>query len=187
MNEIVKLSQVEEKLISVRGHPALLDFDVAALYGVETKHVNQAVRNNPDKFPKGYIIELGHDERRKLVKNFDRFGIRHSSATTKAFTERGLYMLSTILKSPQATQTAIAIIETFTKIRELSRALVELSQTKEKSKQQSLMEKSGEMMTDILGEGMKTTDTETSFEINFAVMKLKHTVKRKPENENGVF
>ena len=88
-------------------------------------------------------------------------------------------MLATILKSPQATQTTLAIVETFAKIRELSRTVAELSQSPEEFKQKTLMQKGGDIIADILGEGMQVTDTETSIEINFAVMKFKHTVKQK--------
>ena len=97
----------------------------------------------------------------------------------KAFTEKGLYMLATILKSPQATQTTIAIIEVFSKIRELSRNIKELTTVKDKSHQQSLMQRSGEIIAKILDDDLQTTDTETSIEINFAVLKFKHTIKKK--------
>lgn len=88
-------------------------------------------------------------------------------------------MIATILKSPIATRTTIAIIETFTKVRELTEAVKELSTNPEKERQNKLMERSGEIMADILGDDLQTTDTETTFEINFAVMKFKHTIKRK--------
>src|SRR3990172_13275566 len=97
----------------------------------------------------------------------------------KAFTEKGLYMLATILKSPQATQTTIAIIEVFSKIRELSRNIKELTTVKDKSHQQSLMQRSGEIIAKILDDDLQTTDTETSIEINVAVLKFKHTIKKK--------
>jgi hypothetical protein len=96
----------------------------------------------------------------------------------KAFTEKGLYMLATILKSPRATQTTIAIVETFAKIRELSRTVAELAETSEEGKKKSLMQKSGEIIADMLGEEMTTTDTETSLELNLALLKVKHTVKK---------
>ena len=88
-------------------------------------------------------------------------------------------MLATILKSPQATQTTIDIVETFTKIRELSRTVSELSETREERKQKSLMQRSGEIISEVLGDDLQVTDTETSLEINFALMKFKHTVKQK--------
>lgn len=62
MGEIVKYEQVKDKVIILRGEPVLLDADVASLYGVETRVVNQAVRNNPDKFPNGYLFKLDNQE-----------------------------------------------------------------------------------------------------------------------------
>jgi len=180
MEEVVRFNQVEEKILTIRNQNVILDSDVAVLYGVETKEINQAVRNNPDKFPQGYLIETMREEKKELVKNFDRFNkLKHSTVLPTAFTEKGLYMLATILKSPQATQTTIAIVEIFAKIRELSRTIAELSEAPEAPKQKSLMQKSGEIIADILGDDMQVTDTETSIEINFALMKFKHTVKQK--------
>jgi len=158
----------------------LLDCDVASLYGVETKEVNRAVKNNPDKFPDGYIIIVNKNEKDELVKNFHQFNsLKHSSAPIKAFTEKGLYMLATILKSPQATETTVAIIETFTKIRELKRTVGELGKKRTEEEKKPLMQKSGEIISDILGDSLNISETETSFEINLAVMNIKHTVKRK--------
>jgi hypothetical protein len=95
------------------------------------------------------------------------------------FTEKGLYMLATILKSPRATQTTIAIVEAFAKIRELSRAISQLSETEDEPTQKSLLQKSGEILTDFLGDGFEATDAETSFELNLALMKFKRTVRQK--------
>jgi len=179
MEKIVRFNQVEEKILTIRNQNVILDSDVATLYGVETMRINEAVKNNPDKFPKGYIIELSKEEKQEVIENFDNPKIKFSPTLPKAFTEKGLYMLATILKSPQATQTTIDIVETFAKIRELSRTVAELSETQEDPKQKSLMQKSGEIIADILGDDMQVTDTETSIEINFALMKFKHTVKQK--------
>ena len=87
-------------------------------------------------------------------------------------------MMATILKSRQATEATFAIIETFSKIRELSRSIKELSVIQDKAEQKSLMQKSGELITEILDEDLQTSDTETSIELNFAVLKFKHTVKK---------
>ena len=73
MSEIISYSQVEEKILNIRGQNVLLDRDVADLYDVTTKEVNQAVKNNPSKFPDGYIIKLNSQEKNELVKNFDQF------------------------------------------------------------------------------------------------------------------
>ncbi|MDR3140616.1 MAG: hypothetical protein LBU37_02645 [Tannerellaceae bacterium] len=88
-------------------------------------------------------------------------------------------MLATILKGAKATQTTIAIVETFSKIRELARTVSELSESPEESRQKALIQKSGGVIADILGNDMQVTDTETSIEINFALMKFKHTIKQK--------
>ena len=177
--EIIKIEQVEEKIIILRGVRVIIDADVAALYGVETKEINQAVKNNPKKFPKGYVF-TATDEENELVKNFDRFtNLKHSSAPFKAFTEKGLYMLATILKSDRATDTTIAIIEAFAKLRELARTVSELTQTSEPQSQKSLMEKGGDIISDIIGDNLDVSETESEFELNFAVVKLKHRVKRK--------
>ena len=179
MNELIKISDIEASIIELRNQRVLLDSDVARLYGVETREVNQAIKNNPDKFPEGYIIELTKDEKKEVVKNFDNPNVKFSPRLPKAFTEKGLYMLATILKSPTATQTTIAIVETFAKMRELSRTVGELASASDEFSQKSLMQQSGEILADLLDDGMHATDTETTIELNFAVLKLKHTVKRK--------
>ncbi len=99
--QVIREQEIEACLIELRGQKVLLDRDVAILYGVETKRVNEAVRNNPDKFPEGYLVSLQVSEKQELVENFDRFKtLKHATMEPKAFTEKGLYMLATVLKSP---------------------------------------------------------------------------------------
>ena len=88
-------------------------------------------------------------------------------------------MLATILKSQRAAQTTIAIVEAFAKIRELTRAVAQLSETNDEPTQKSLMQKSGELISDILGDNLEVTDAETTWEVNLALMKFKRTVKQK--------
>jgi hypothetical protein len=180
MSDIVKFENLQDRIIEIRGHQVLLDADVAEIYGVETRDINKAVANNPEKFPAGYVVELSKQEKDELVENFHRFNkLKHSTVNPKAFPEKGLYMLATILKSPQAVQATLAIIETFSRIRELSRNIKTLSNIKDKAGQKPLMQKSGEIIAEILDDDLKTTDTETSIELNFAVLKFKHTIKKK--------
>ena len=180
MTDRVRFENLKELIIELRGQSILLDSDVAEIYGVETRDINKAVANNPDKFPAGYIIELSKSEKTELVENFHRFDkLKHSTVNPKAFAEKGLYMLATILKSPQATQATISIVETFSKIRELSRSIKELSMVQDKADQKSLMQKSGELIAEIFDDDLQTSDTETSIELNFAVLKFKHTIKKK--------
>ena len=85
---------IEEKILTIRNERVILDCDVASLYGVPTKEINQAVRNNPEKFPKGYIFQTTDDEKSEVVKKFDHLGkLKFSPVNPTAFTERGLYML----------------------------------------------------------------------------------------------
>ena len=179
--DIIKFSKVEEKIIIIRNTPVILDSDVAELYGVQTKEVNQAVKNNPDKFPKEYVIELKSSEFYDVRSKFLTANLEKTRTLPKAFGEKGLYMLATILKSPQATQTTIAIVETFAKIRELSRTVSKLSEATEDFQKKTLMQQGGEIMAELLGDDLKTTDTETCLELNFALFKVKHTIRRKSE------
>ena len=118
MNEIIKFEEVEKRVFVIREQHVLLDRDVAELYGVETREINQAVKNNPDTFPEGYIIAPNSEEWDNLKSKILISSWGGSRRIPSAFTEKGLYMLATILKSPTATQTTLAIVETFAKIRE---------------------------------------------------------------------
>ena len=104
--------------------------------------------------------------------------------STKVFTERGLYMLATILKGERARDTTFAIIETFARVRELKRELLDLHKETDKSKQASKMQHFGEVLTDMVMPDLQTSETESTLEINFFIGKLKHTVKR-VRKENG--
>lgn len=181
--KMISFEDVRGKIVEVRGQKVILDYAVAELYGVETREINQAVRNNPRKFPKGWMFELDGQEsavlRSKILMLKSESGSgKHSKHNYKAFTERGLYMLATILKGEQATDTTIAIIDAFAKLRELSRTISEMTQNPDKYQQKTLMQKSGEMMETLFGDALSTSETETEIELNFAVLKLKHTVKR---------
>jgi len=190
---MLNLAIIEEKLLEIRNKKVLLDRDVAHLYGIETKRVNEAVKNNPEKFPEGYVIYLDEEEtdflRSKFstletgnepVEIFDRFQkLKHSTVRPKAFTDKGLYMLATILKSPKATETTIAIIETYSKLKQFSKAIQSISINQNENSKQDLMKKGNDLLSEILEDELPIDETETSIEFNFALMKLKHTVKRK--------
>ena len=181
--EAIDFSDIEKAIVTVKGQNVIIDSDVARIYGVETREVNQAIKNNPDKFPVGYIVEADKDE---LIKNFDKSkNIKNYPGTPKAFTEKGLYMLATILKSPKATAAAIAIIEAFAKLRELSRSIAKLADEKEKPQQQSLMQRSGDIFSELIATDLPVSGTETTFEINFAVMKFRHTIKKEKKERKS--
>lgn len=169
------IAKTESKIIVIRDIQVILDRDVAELYGVETKEVNKAVRNNPDKFPDGYIIELTNNEKEEVVKNFHHLSnLKYSHATTKAFTEKGLYMLATILKSPLATEVTIAIIETFSKAREVSRAIAKVNDDAEKG----IMPKEEEqgkiqnLMGEVLADNLPLKMRKMAFSLNLGFLKV---------------
>ena len=179
MSEIVKFEDLEDRIIEIRDQKVLLDVHVAEIYGVETKRINEAVKNNPDKFPSGYIIELDKTEWDGLKSKFSTSIKGGKVKLPTAFPEKGLYMLATILKSHQAVKATLAIIEAFSKMRKLSSNIKALSNVKDKGVQQALMRKSGEIIVELLDDDLETSETETSIELNFAVLKFKHTIKKK--------
>ena len=185
MNEVadapsaVAYSDVQRMIVHVRNQQVIIDADVAKLYGVETKRINEAVRNNPDKFPADYMFMITADELSDLRSKFSSANISPKSrALPKAFTEKGLYMLATVLKSRRATEATFAIIETFAKVRCLKRELVELHTEADKQKRGEKMRHFGEVLTDIVMPDLDTVETESSLELNFFIGKLKHSVRR---------
>ena len=179
MKTLIGFEEIEDKIITLRGQKVLLDRDVAILYGVETKRVNEALRNNLDKFPKDYCFTLQVSEKQQLVENFDRFSsLKHSPVEPKAFTEKGLYMLATILRSPRATATTFAIIESFFKLRTLVRNVNIMATEYDEEKRKSLVQRSGELLNELLTDEGDITETESSIELNLYALKMKRTVKR---------
>ena len=170
-------------MMILRKQPVIIDADVAFLYGVQTKEVNQAVRNNPRKFPYGYIFELDKYEREEVVKNFDRLNnLKYSTVSPTAFTERGLYMLATILKGERAERTTLAIVDTFVQVRELARTMENLQSVKDGGvQQQLLLQRTGDILAEMVGRNLSTATTETEIELNFAVVKIKHKIIRNKE------
>ncbi|MFN8770677.1 MAG: ORF6N domain-containing protein [Neisseriaceae bacterium] len=190
MSEIVTLNKtVEDKIIHIRNQKVLLDSVVAELYGIETKRVNEAVSRNPDKFPEGYLIEL-------TAQEWGRVKPRIATSPTplgggkvklpKAFTEKGLYMLATILKSSRATATTIAIVETFTKVREATRSVAELLESGESDKEtEKLNQKVGNLISEIMMPNEADFETESikttaKFKL-FSVLEFSKEITKKPK------
>ena len=182
---MTNIIEVENKMITLRNQQVILDSDVAELYGVETKRVNEAVSNNPEKFPEGYVLVLNGTEKNEVVEIFDHLKkLKFSPQLPKAFTEKGLYMLATILKSPKAVETTIAIVEAYAKLRELSRVMTEIPQQEENSvEQKTLLQRGGQIVEDLMTDVLPIQSSETSFELNLAMLKFKHSVKRGIDEE----
>ena len=184
----VTTQDVESRMIMLRNQPVLIDADVAALYGVETREVNQAVKNNPKKFPYGYIFELDKYEKEEVIKNFDHLNVlKFSKVMPTAFTERGLYMLATILKGERAISTTLAIVDTFVQVRQLARTMEALQNVEDGGAQQrTVLQRTGDLLAEVVGHNLSTRTTETEIEFNFAVVKIKHKVIRKDDDQKTV-
>jgi len=185
---IIKFGDLENRLIRYKDEYVLVDSDIAQLYGVETRDINKAVKNNPDKFPDSYIIELAKEDKNELVEKFHRFDrLKYSTVSPKVFTEKGLYMLATIIKSKVATQTTLNIIETFAKVKELSRNINSIMKTEDQERQKELASKSNKILEDIIeiepdilsdDEDGEIVETTTKFEFNLGFAKVSRSIKK---------
>lgn len=121
MDKLIPTEVIENKIIIIRGQKVMIDRDLAQLYEVETKVLNQAVKRNIERFPENFMFKLNKDELQELVTNCDRFkNLKHSSSLPYAFTEYGVAMLSSVLNSKRAIALNIQIIQTFIKIKEFA-------------------------------------------------------------------
>lgn len=182
-NELVNIESVKSRMLVVRNQPVLLAQDVASIYDVETRAIAQAVKNNPSKFPDGYVFDLTKDEiaslKSKILTLETPQGRGHySKRGYKAFSEKGLYMLATILKGKKAVRATLSIIETFAQVRTLKRELLELHKEGDRKKKAALMQHFGETLTDIVMPDPDEVETESSLELNFFIGKIKHTVRK---------
>ena len=113
-----EIAPIENRILTIRNCQVLIDKDLAELYGVETKVLNQAVKRNIERFPPDFRFQLTKEEFRELVTNCDRFiSLKHSSTCPFAFTEQGVSMLSCVLKSATAIDISIKIIRAFVAMR----------------------------------------------------------------------
>ncbi|MDP8258794.1 MAG: ORF6N domain-containing protein [Candidatus Aadella gelida] len=120
IKDLIPQETIENKILRIRNKKVLLDRDLANLYNVSTKALNQAVKRNLSRFPDMFMFQLTRSGRNKPVTNCDRFKLlKHSSSLPFAFTEQGVAMLSSVLKSERAIQVNIQIMILFTKLREI--------------------------------------------------------------------
>lgn len=125
---LIPIERVEQAIYLIRGHKVMLDRDLAGLYGVETKALNQAVKRNADRFPTDFVFRLSAEEKNELVTICDRFNtMKHSTSCPLVFTEQGVAMLSGVLRSPRAAEVNITIMRTFVKMRKMLQSSEELS------------------------------------------------------------
>lgn len=120
MSTLIVKEVIENRIFLVRGHKVMVDRDLAELYDVTTKVLNQAVKRNKKRFPADFMFPLTPKETKQLVTNCDRFKtLKHSSVLPRVFTEQGVAMLSTVLNSERAIHVTIEIMRTFVRLRRI--------------------------------------------------------------------
>ena len=124
MTDLHKFSDVSERIdraiLIIRGQKVMIDSDLAELFGVRTKRLNEQVKRNINRFPKDFMFQLTTKEKQELVANCDHLEkLKHSGTNPYAFTEHGTIMLVNVLNTPSAIETSVLIVRAFVKLREL--------------------------------------------------------------------
>jgi len=118
--QLIPSERIESKILLLRGKKVMLDRDLAALYGVPTKRLNEQVKRNKKRFPEDFMFQLINKEKSEVVAICDHLkSLKYSPTLPYAFTEQGVAMLSSVLNSDRAIQVNIQIMRTFTKLREM--------------------------------------------------------------------
>ena len=179
----IDIAAVQSRMLTIRNQQVLLDRDVAALYGVETKALNQAVKRNAGKFPAGYILKMTEEEcSRSQIVTLNGGRGSNLKYLPYAFTEKGLYMLATVLKSTCATQATLAIIETYAKVRSMVRDMEALQTEKAGSPEQAnMLTRAGHKLAELIGDNLSTVSRKTTIELNLALLKISHEVTERKE------
>ena len=124
---MIPVERIENSILLIRAHKVMLDADLAELYGVPTKALNQAVKRNKDRFPQDFMFQLTKAEKEEVVTNCDHLKrLKFSSNLPYAFTEHGTIMLATILNSSVAVQTSIQSVKAFVRLRQMLASNAEL-------------------------------------------------------------
>ncbi len=120
MKDLIPQETIEQRIFLIRNQKVMIDRDLSELYGVETKHLNRQVKRNIRRFPEEFMFQLTIEERNQLVTICHRFKtMKHSISLPYAFTEHGVAMLASVLKSDRAVKISIIIIKAFVKLREM--------------------------------------------------------------------
>lgn len=125
---IVPIERVERTILLIHGEKVILDADLAALYGVTTKRLNEQVKRNRDRFPPDFMFQLTNDEKLEVVANCDHLArLKFSPVLPYAFTEHGAIMAANILNSPRAVQASIMVVRAFVRLRQMLASNAELA------------------------------------------------------------
>jgi hypothetical protein len=120
MDELIPRERIEQAILVIRGHRVMLDSDLAILYGVTTKRLNEQVKRNRHRFPEDFMFQLTSQEKGEVVANCDHLKkLKFSPATPFAFTEHGAVMVASVLNSERAVEVSIYVVRAFVKLREM--------------------------------------------------------------------
>lgn len=187
MSEVINYEELSHKLITLNGELVLLDKYVADLYEIEPKKLRQQLKRNIEKFPKEYAYQVSDEELEVMgSQNVTPSKQQYGGHNPWVFTEKGLYMVATILKSPKATEATFAIIETFAKIKELSRNINALENASTQAEQKEIAQNVGEIFEEIIDlepvveeKGDEVVEVENRIELNIGFVKVSRTTKSK--------
>ncbi len=119
-NSLVKIERVDQRILLFRGQRVMLDADLAVLYGVPTKRLNEQVKRNESRFPSDFMFRLTVREKAEVVANCDHLArLKYSPSLPYAFTEHGALMLASVLNSPTAILVSIQVVRAFMRLREM--------------------------------------------------------------------
>ena len=128
VDSIVPLENIESRIFLIRGHKVMIDADLANIYGVTTKRLNEQIKRNRDRFPEDFMFQLTKEEKDEVVANCDHLKkLKYSPVLPNAFTEHGAIMIATTLNSPVAVQASIHVVRAFVKLRQILASNKELS------------------------------------------------------------
>ena len=117
---VASITTIEQRILLIRGHKIMIDADLAEIYGVPTKALNQAVRRNLDRFPADFMFRLTPAEKQQVVTNCDHLTrLRYSPTLPAAFTEHGALMVASVLNTPRAVEISVYIVRAFIGLREM--------------------------------------------------------------------
>jgi hypothetical protein len=127
--EVVLVDEIEPRILVVRGHKVLLDADLARLYGVTTKRINEQVKRNRHRFPEDFMFPLTAEEKGEVVANCDHLArLKFSPTLPNAFTEHGAIMAASVLNTPRAIEVSVYVVRAFVRLRKLLATHQELAQ-----------------------------------------------------------
>jgi hypothetical protein len=119
-DNISALIKIESVIVTIRSHKVILDMDLARIYGVPTKRLNEQVKRNRQRFPADFVFELTEQEKEEVVANCDHLqSLRFSAFRPSAFTEHGAIMAANVLNSAQAVKMSVYVVRAFVKMREM--------------------------------------------------------------------